>query len=261
MNHDVLDLVKAFLNGGVDGLGNGVAFPQGDIAVGRDLQIHIDPVAEDPGLDQIHSQHTGLGGGALADLLLHIRITGVIHHFYNGILENIVCGLEDEQADHQAGNGIQNGIALSGGGDADEGTYGGQRIAAVVPGIGHEGPGVQRLGIVPGVPVHGLFAGNGDNGGDHGQHPGNGDALGGAGGDFCQGTLADEQAGHRQNHRQHHCGHALEPLVTIGVAPVRILGRELHANDDDDAAEDIRCRMYRVTDHCTGIGSDTGQQL
>ena len=44
-------------------------------------------------------------------LLFHIVAAGGIQHFAQGVLNDVVSHLEDEQADHHAGNGVHDGKA------------------------------------------------------------------------------------------------------------------------------------------------------
>ena len=130
----------------------------------------------------------------------------------------------------------------------------------MVPGVCHEGRGVEALGVKAGVPVHGLLDRNGDNGGDKGQKARRGLRLSACAYGF-NGTPADQKARHGQHHGQDDRRHALEALVPVGVFPVRGLDGELDADDDDEAAQDIGRRVHRVADHGAGMGQDAREQF
>ena len=89
MNHDMLDLCELGFDGGVYLLRNGVALSQRDLTVCGNLNIHINPVSEDTGMKQVDAQHSGRRRSALPQGFLHLGITGVVNHFFHGILENI----------------------------------------------------------------------------------------------------------------------------------------------------------------------------
>lgn len=76
------------------------------------------------------------------------------------------------QADDQAGDGIQNGQSQLCPSDTHQGANGGQSIGAVMPGVRHEGGGVDFIGSLAGVPEHPLLDHNGHNGGDECQRAG-----------------------------------------------------------------------------------------
>ena len=128
------------------------------------------------------------------------------------------------------------------------------------PGVRHQRAGVDLFGVVAGEPVHALLHRDGDGGCDQGQQP----RLLESGlprQQVFDARVADEQTADEQHHGEDHGGHTLKPLVAVGVVPVRLLARQLHADDDDDAAEHVRRGVDRVADHGPGVGDDPRQQF
>ena len=185
----------------------------------------------------------------------------MIHHFVNGIPENIIGCLENEQADHQACHRIQHREAQSGAANADEGAHGRKCIASVMPGVCPERTGIVMVGIGLGVPEHCLLADNGQHRRQQRRNTGYGQIFIISRKNAFRSVQTNEQAGDQQDHRQYDGRHTLKPLVSVGMMIVGCFGRHLYANDDNDAAEHIRSRMYRIADHGPGVGQNARQQF
>ena len=222
----------------MDGLSGGVGHLQGQVAVSPDLHVHIYPVAKQAGIQGVQAQYAGLGQDGFRHLLHQSRRAGVVGHLPQGVRQDVPGGLQDEQADDHAGHGVQSRKAQPGAQDAREAAYGGQRVGAVVPSLRLQGAGVDLLRRQPGVPEHGLLHHDGDSGCNQGQRPGYQQFL--TTGDLPDAAQADAKARGGQNHTQDQRRHALQPLVTVGMVPVGVPARQLHAQNDDEGSQHIR---------------------
>ena len=113
---------------------------------------------------------------------------------------------------------------------------------------------------MPGIPVHDLLHRDGHQRRDergktrHGLSPA-------AGADHVHRPPADQNAGHRKQDSENDRRHALKALMSVGVFPIRCAAGELHADDDDEAAEHIRGRVHCVADHGPGVGQNADKKL
>ena len=130
-----------------------------------------------------------------------------------------------------------------------------------MPGVRQEGRGVDEQGIVPCVPVHGLLAHDGDNGGSQGDGPGHRQGLVIAREDSLQPGLADAQAGEQQHDAQQQGSDAFQPFVTVGVFFVRVLFGNFDAHPGDEGGRHVGEGVDRVRDHGAGMAGDAGKQL
>ena len=162
MNHDVFYVRETLLYGVMYLARDLVAFFQRKGAVGTDLDIYIDLISELPGVQQIDLLDARDAFCALADLGFGFRGAGAVDHFADGVFKNIVGGFGDEYADQEAGDSIGDGVSHAGADHADESADGGERVAAVMPGVRHQRAGVDASGEVAGEPVHDFFYSNGD---------------------------------------------------------------------------------------------------
>ena len=123
VDHAVLDLGEASLNGVVDPLGGGMGAAEGHKRVGADLHVNVDAIAEEPGFELVDAQDPLLlknqgaeGGGGF-------RVAGVVGQLADGVPADIHGGFEDEQADNHACDGVQDGEAQAGAQDAGEAAH------------------------------------------------------------------------------------------------------------------------------------------
>ena len=166
MDHAVLDSGEIRLDLVVDPVGDFVGGGQGLVAIGGDLHIYVQPAAKLPGAQQIQPQHSVLCLDGLRHGGFHLRVSGLVHQLPDGAHEDVIGGFQDEQADDQAGDGVQDGQPQLCPGDAHQGADGGQGIGAVMPGVRHEGGGVNFVRCPAGVPEHPLLGRDGHDGGD-----------------------------------------------------------------------------------------------
>ena len=124
MDHDVLHVRIVGFNVLVHMLSDCMRIDQGDVTVDRDLQVHIDLVAELPCVKQVDLLHTGLLQNETAELLLEIFTAGSIQHFRDCVLDNVIRDLQDQDADDQTGNRIHERETQLGQADTDERAYG-----------------------------------------------------------------------------------------------------------------------------------------
>ena len=79
VDHDVFHFGKTSFNHIVNPFRNRMTVLQTHPSVGTDLNIHIDPVSKNPGMNQINAQDVFLLQCQLTNLLLYRFIAG-IHH-------------------------------------------------------------------------------------------------------------------------------------------------------------------------------------
>lgn len=237
MDHDVLDIREVVLHVGMDLFRDFMGLTQGFVPIHLDLQVDIDLVAEHSGAEQVHADHALFVGHVIPQGLLVVGTAGGVQQLGDSVLQNVVGDLEDKEADDHAGHRVQHREAQHSAGDADEGADGGQGVGAVVPGVGQEGAGVDKLGVVAGIPVHGLLAHDGDHRSHQGDSTGDGDGLIAAGENGLQAHFADAQTGDHQNGAQQQGGDALQALVAVGVGGVRRLFGDLDSDPGDEGGE------------------------
>ena len=213
VHHDVLDLGKGFLDLGVHALRDGVGLGQRKARVRADFEVHVHAASEHAGVQHVHAQHALPALGAAADGGLQAVVAGVVHHAVDGVLEDLQGRLQYEQADDEAGDGLHHGDAQPRPHDARQRADGGQRVAAMVPGLGLQGRRLVFRGVVAGVAIHALLDEDGGNRRRQRQQAGRGQALTVAGDDLTDGVQADAAAHQRQYHRQQDRSDALEALV------------------------------------------------
>ena len=90
------------------------------------------------------------------------------------------------------------------------------------------------------VPEHTLLDGDGDDGGDEGNHAGDGQAFVVARDDLLEADPADANTRHQQNEAERNGGKALDALVPVGVRCVCGASAAAHADKGDDGREDVR---------------------
>lgn len=261
MDHDVLDIREAVLHVGVDLFRDLVGLTEGFVAVHLDLQIDVDLVAEHSGAEQVHADHALFFGHIIPQGLLVVGAAGGVQQLGDSVLQNVVGDLEDEEADDHAGHRVQHREAQHGAGDADEGADGGQGVGAVVPGVGQEGAGVDELGVVAGVPVHGLLAHDGDHRRHQGDGAGDGDGLVAAGEDGLQAHFADAQPRDHQDGAQQQGGDALQALMAVRVGGVGRLFGDPDPDPGDEGGEYVGEGVDGVRDHGAGIAGNAGEKL
>ncbi len=130
-----------------------------------------------------------------------------------------------------------------------------------MPRVRHKSGGVQELGIVPGVPEHSLFGGNGEQGRDQSNGAGRGEIGIAARQNVVQAHLADAQPGDEQDQAQHQRGHALKPLVAVGVLLVGGLLGQPHPQKGDEGGEHIGQGVDRVGHHGPRTAHHSGEEL
>ncbi len=108
-----------------------------------------------------------------------------------------------------------------------------------MPGIGHQRGGIEALGVMAGIPVHGLLAGDGNHRRNERQQAGDRGGLR-ARADVFHRPGTDQQTGDGEHYGQDDRRDAFKALVPVGVVAVGLPGGELHANDDDEAAQHVR---------------------
>ena len=261
MDHAVLAQREGRFDGVVHLLRNLVGGRQLEGAIHRDLHIHVYFVSKEPGLQIVDIFHPRDSKGRPADVLLRLCGTAVIHHLVETVSEDIIGRLEDAQADDDAGHGIHDRVPQPGEQDPREGAHGGERVRAVMPGLRHQGAGIDFLRRAPGVPEHPLLYGNGNHGGGQGQPARNQQRLVPARCDFLYAGAPDAYADGGQNHGQEDRRDTLHPLVAVGVVVVRLFPREPDSDNDNKAGQHIGCRMHRVRNHGAGFSNRARDQL
>ena len=260
MDHDVLDLGEAALDLVVDPLRRVVCLPERQVPVHGDLHFDIDAVAELPRLQQIDPLHLRLLHSAEADLVLRLLIAAVVHHFVHRVPENVRRGLGDEDADHNAGQGVQHGKAGSCAEDAGQGADGGEGVGPMVPGLRHQRGGIQLPRKAPDVTEQQLLHQDGYQRRGRRQDPRR-LQLGALGEDLLDPLPADDKTGGQEDAGEQDRRHALHPLMAVGVFPIRILAGELDPHDHHQGAEHIRGGVDRVGDHRPRVSQQASRQL
>ena len=128
-----------------------------------------------------------------------------------------------------------------------------------MPGIRHQGAGINLLRGFPGIPVHGFLHPDGHNGSNQGKDAGNLQFFRLR--DFLYALPADDQAGGQQDAGQEDGSHAFHPLVAVGMLSVRFLSGKAHADHDNKSAEYVRKGMHGVGNHGAGTGRQARQQF
>ena len=80
MNHAVLDIGKLRFNRVVYALRDGMRVVQGQIPVGGNFHLHVNPVAEEAGAQSVNAFHAAVFLGHTAHLLLRFRVARGIGH-------------------------------------------------------------------------------------------------------------------------------------------------------------------------------------
>ena len=114
---------------------------------------------------------------------------------------------------------------------------------------------------MPGVPEHTLLDDYGHDGSRESYPAGHGETFIMPRDDLLQAAPADAEAGREQDHAEHSGREAFEPVMPVGVIPVRPLLRELHADEGDEGREHIGQRMHRVRHHCAGVPGNARVEL
>ena len=212
-------------------------------------------------MQQVQPQHPGLVQNDLGHLRQGFLITGPVHHFIHGVPEDVHGGLDDENADHHTGHAVHHWKTRQGTDNSHQGPDGGEAVRPVMPGVRHEGVGVNLLGRGPGIPVHPLLDHNGDRRRHKGQHPGHRQVGIGPGQNGFQPLPADEQPGLQQDQGQGHRGHALKPLMSIAVLGIGLLAGNLNPDHNDQGGKHVRSRVNRVGDHGPRVGEHPRQKF
>ena len=84
MNHDVLHIGKLLFHVRMDLFGHIVSFPQGFVAIDLDFQIHLDFIANHPGVKQINALHPVLRCDKIFHFFFVIGSTGCVQEFHDG---------------------------------------------------------------------------------------------------------------------------------------------------------------------------------
>ena len=114
MHHAVLDLGEFLFDAVMYPVRNGMSLCQSGIRIGSDVDLHIDAVAEQPGLEPVDPQNTLLLQRGSTHPGFHLSRAGTVDHLGDGVLEDIPGSLEDKQADYHAGNRVQHRHAQTG---------------------------------------------------------------------------------------------------------------------------------------------------
>ena len=93
-------------------------------AVGPDLNVDVDAVAEFTRTEHIHLLYAGLPLRAGADRGFCLFRAGTVDHLIDGFAEDLIGGFQDEQADEDTGDRIQDRETQAGTADTDEGANG-----------------------------------------------------------------------------------------------------------------------------------------
>ena len=125
-----------------------------------------------------------------------------------------------------------------------------------MPGVRQKSRGMDQVGIIAGVPVHGLLAHDGDDGGHKSDGAGDSQGLVVAGENVLQPHLADPQPGAQQHDPQQQGGDTLDPFVAIGVGGVCLLFGGFDPNPGDQRGNYIGEGVDRVGDHRAGVAGD-----
>ena len=257
----MLYIGEGFLHVVVDPLGYLVGLPQGFFAVHLDFQVDVDLVAEHPGAERVHTDHALLPGDIIRHLLVIALAAGGIQQFDHAVLQDVIGCLDDEQADYHAGHRVEHRVSHHSAGNANQGTDGGKGVRAVVPGVRQKSRGMDQVGIIAGVPVHGLLAHDGDDGGHKSDGAGDSQGLVVAGENVLQPHLADPQPGAQQHDPQQQRGDTLDPFVAVGVGGVCLLFGGFDPDPGDQRGNYIGEGVDRVGDHRAGVAGDPGKEF
>ena len=130
-----------------------------------------------------------------------------------------------------------------------------------MPGVGHKGRGMNQIGIIAGIPVHGLLAGDGHHGGHQGNHPRHRQRLILTRDDGCKAALAHAQAGDQKDGAQHQRGDTFQPLMAVGVVAVGGFLGDFYPKPGNESGQHVRKRVDGVGDHRPRMAHHPGEQL
>ena len=157
MNHHVLYFRKMKFDMVMYAFCNLVRFREGAVWITGNLYVYIDFVSELAGAELINTKDAFLSFNTVTDHLFITIVTGVIDHFIHCIVEDVVSGFYDKEADNEAGNGIGDREAETRTGDTDESADGRECIGPVMPCICHQRGGINFLCVHFGIPEHCFF--------------------------------------------------------------------------------------------------------
>lgn len=261
VDHAVLDVCKITFDRFMDIFGDSMRFQQSQVIIGAYFHIDIDAAAEFAGLQHVDVINAFLRLDQGRHSVDRRFVAGAVDHFIDGVFKNFVGGVNDHQADDDAGKGVQHRVTHAGAQDTDEAADGREGVAAVVPGVGHQGAGVDLERCFFSIPEHTFFNDNGNNSGGQCQTAGDFEISGGGMEYFFQPGIAYAQAGEGQDDGQNDSGDTFQPFVSVLVLGIGGFVGDLDAGHNDEGAENVGGGVDSIGDHGSRIGQDACGQF
>ena len=131
----------------------------------------------------------------------------------------------------------------------------------MVPGVGHEGGGIEHQRIIARIPIHALLRGNRQHRRRKGDFPGHGKRAVIAAENQLNPVPADAAADQEQDGTEHQRSSAFHALVAVGMLVVGSLAGKPDAQPGNHGCADVRKRMHGIRNHCARMPKNPGEQL